>query len=379
MAQILYRAVCGLDTPAPFLTLHIGLGSEQKKSKSKTSDKSVRPTLDRLEGESDCAIDKRYCHGYITSIGRPNYASIAMTNLNVVVALITSDNDYQAEQAASATGAAARLGVKIQIVYADNDAVNQTQLLVKIIQNTAQRPDAIIVEPVGTEMIQVAKAAVAAGIGWGILNRQPEYLSELRRARHAPVFSVATDQVEVGKIQARQFAALVTQGNILYIEGPSGGGAAALRTKGMLSLKPAGLEMKVLKGDWTERSGHHAIKSWLSLSTSRKLDIRLVGCQNDAMAMGARRAFEEVPGAREREQWLKVPFTGCDGVTSTGQEWVRRGLLTATVVSPPTAGLALEVLVKATQSGQDPPASTSSAPWSFPEIEELGRTRHLPG
>ena len=132
-----------------------------------------------------------------------------MTNLNVVVALITSDNDYQAEQAASATEAAARLGVKIQIVYADNDAVNQTQLLVKIIQNTAQRPDAIIVEPVGTEMIQVAKAAVAAGIGWGILNRQPEYLSELRRARHAPVFSVTTDQVEVGKIQARQFAALV--------------------------------------------------------------------------------------------------------------------------------------------------------------------------
>ena len=313
-------------------------------------------------------------------MGRPTCASTAMTNLNVVVALITSDNDYQAEQAASVTEAAARLGAKIQIVYADNDAVNQTQLLVKIIQNTAQRPDAIIVEPVGTEMIQVAKAAVAAGIGWGILNRQPEYLSELRRARHAPVFSVATDQVEVGKIQARQFAALVTQGNILYVEGPSGGGgAAALRTKGMLSLKPSGLEIKVLKGDWTERSGHHAIKSWLALSTSRKLDIRLVGCQNDAMAMGARRAFEEVPGTREREQWLKVPFTGCDGVPSTGQEWVRRGLLTATVVSPPTAGLALEVLVKATQSGQDPPACTSSAAWSFPKLEELGRTQRLPG
>jgi ribose transport system substrate-binding protein len=97
------------------------------------------------------------------------------------------------------------------------------------------------------------------------------------------------------------------------------------------------------------------------------------------MAMGARRAFEEVPGVREREQWLKVPFTGCDGVTSTGQEWVRRGLLTATVVSPPTAGLALEVLVKATQSGQDPPACTSSAAWSFPEIEELARTQRLPG
>jgi len=39
-----------------------------------------------------------------------------MNNLNVVVALIMSDNDYQAEQAVLATEAAARLGVKIQIV-----------------------------------------------------------------------------------------------------------------------------------------------------------------------------------------------------------------------------------------------------------------------
>lgn len=303
----------------------------------------------------------------------PSNASTLMKPLNVVVALITSDNDYQAEQAASATEAAARLGAKVQIIYADNDAVNQTQQLVKIIQDSGQRTDAIIVEPVGTEMIQVARAAVAAGIGWAILNRESEYLPELRRGRRAPVFAVTTDQVEVGRIQARQFAALVKEGNILYIEGPSGGGGvAAQRTKGMLSTKPPGLELKVIKGDWTERSGHHAIKSWLSLSTSRKLEVRVIGCQNDAMAMGARRAFEELPGAKEREHWLSVPFTGCDGVAKTGREWVRRGLLTATVVSPPNAGLALEVLAKAVQTGQEPPECTPSAPWSFPKIEELG-------
>ena len=301
-----------------------------------------------------------------------------MNNLNVVVALITSDNDYQAEQAASATEAAARLGLRIQVVYADNDAVNQTQQLIKIIQNTTLRTDAIIVEPVGTEMIQVAKAAVAAGIGWGLLNRESEHISELRRGHRAPVFAVTTDQIEVGSIQARQFAALVEQGNILYIEGPSGGGVSSLRTKGMLSAKPAGLALKVLKGDWTERSGHHAIKSWLSLSTSRKLDIRLVGGQNDAMAMGARKAFAELSDTQERERWLKMPFTGCDGVTKTGQEWVRRGLLAATVVTPPTAGLALEILAKAVQTGSDPPTSTASAPWSFPKLEELSKKHPRP-
>ena len=44
---------------------------------------------------------------------------------NVVIALTTRDNDYQAEQSASATEVASRLGVKINVLYADNNAVNQ--------------------------------------------------------------------------------------------------------------------------------------------------------------------------------------------------------------------------------------------------------------
>lgn len=67
-----------------------------------------------------------------------------MKQLNVMVGLITSDNDYQAEQAASAREVAARLGAKVEIIYADNDAVNQTQQMVKIIQSTSKRPDAIM-------------------------------------------------------------------------------------------------------------------------------------------------------------------------------------------------------------------------------------------
>src|SRR5438445_7104821 len=34
----------------------------------------------------------------------------------------------------------------------------------------------------------------------------------------------------------------------------------------------------------------------------------------------------------ERERWLALPFTGCDGMPDTGQAWVRSGLLAATVV-----------------------------------------------
>jgi ABC-type sugar transport system substrate-binding protein len=293
-----------------------------------------------------------------------------MNELNLVVALITRENDYQAEQAAAAISAAARVGAKLQVIYADNDAVNQTQQIVKLIQDPIRRPTAILVEPVGTGMIQVAKAAVASGIGWVILNREPEYLSELRRDRRAPAFCVTVDQEEVGRIQGRQMAVLVREGNVLHIEGPSNSSVVTLRTKGFRATKPSQVTIKSLRGDWTERSGQLAVKSWLSLSTSRQLQIRAVISQNDAMAMGARKALMDLT-EKDREVWQDVPFTGCDGVSRTGQDWVRRGLLSATVVTPATAGTAVEVLVQAARDGSEPPERSQIPPVSFPPIREL--------
>jgi ribose transport system substrate-binding protein len=297
-----------------------------------------------------------------------------MEKLNVVVALTTRENDYQAEQAVAVSETATRLGIKIQIIYADNDAVNQTQQLIKIIQDPIQRPAAILVEPVGTGMPQVAKAGVAAGIGWGIINSDPDYITELRRGGAVPVFSVSTDQSEVGRIQGKQMATLVPEGNVLYIEGPFNSTATQLRTKGMLSTKPSAVQLKMLKGDWTERSAHNAAKSWLSLGSSRELQIRGVICQNDAMAMGARKAFVDLT-EKDRERWLSIPFTGCDGVTKTGQEWVRRGLLKATIITAPAAGTALEILAKAVSAGSMPTDRTLIPPRSFPPIDELGGKR----
>src|ERR1039458_3334062 len=299
-----------------------------------------------------------------------NSATRPMEKLSVVVALTTRENDYQAEQAVAVTEMATRLGANIQIIYADNDAVNQTQQLIKIIQDPAQHPTAILVEPVGTGMPQVAKAAVAAGIGWGIINSDPDYIAELRRGGEVPVFSVSTDQSEVGRIQGKQLSVLVPEGNVLYIEGPFNSTATQQRTKGMLSTKPAAVVLKTLKGDWTERSAHNAAKSWLSLGSSRDLQIRGVICQNDAMAMGARKAFVDLT-EKDRERWLSIPFTGCDGVTKTGQDWVRRGLLKATIITAPAAGTALELLAKAVNAGSMPPDHTLIPPKSFPAIAEL--------
>lgn len=289
--------------------------------------------------------------------------------MNVLVSLITKENDFQREQAAAAEETGTRLGVNIKVIFAQNDSVLQSQQLLEIIQSSpAARPQGILVEPVGgTAMPQVAQAAVSAGIAWVVLNREASYLSELRKASRVPVFAVTADHQEIGRIQGRQFAALLPNGgNVLYIQGPSEASAAQQRSAGMLMVKPANIEIKVLKAKWTEASAHQAVTSWLQLSTSRNAHFDLIGCQNDLMALGARKAFQEMTDMAERDRWIKVPLTGCDGLSKGGQEWVRKGLLAATIIVPPNSRPALELLVRALKDGVIPAERTFTAATPFP-------------
>jgi ribose transport system substrate-binding protein len=305
-----------------------------------------------------------------------------MKKLGFLLSLTTNDNDYQMEQAASGEEAARRLGIDLQIVYADNDAINQSQQLLQVIQSsTASRPDAIIFEPAGsTGLPQVARAATAVGIGWVILNREVDYIPELRRAQRVPVFAVTSDHVEIGRIQGLQMKALLPDGgSVLYIQGPSGSDAAQQRTEGMQQTKPANIQIRLLRAQWTEGSSYQSVSAWLRLSTSRDLRMDLVSAQDDSMAMGARKAFQEAADSRVRDRLQNLLFTGCDGMPKTGQAWVRSGLLAATVVVPPNAGTAVEMLAKAAAGSVQPPERTFIEVRSFPPIEQLAGARGKKG
>lgn len=296
---------------------------------------------------------------------------VSASHVEILVSLITDENDFQREQARAAEEAAARLGVKVKVVFAKNDAVLQSQQVLEAIQAApAARPHGILVEPVGgTAMPQVAHAALSAKIPWVILNRDAAYLSELRKSSRVPVFCVTADHHEIGKIQGRQFAALLPNGGaMLYIQGPSDASAAQQRTAGMLMTKPDNIELKSLRARWTEPSAQQAIGSWLQLSTSRNAQMHLIGCQNDLMAMGARKAFQQLSDMDQRDRWLKLPFTGCDGLPKGGQEWVRKGLLAATVIIPANSKPALELLVNALNTGAMPPERTVISAMPFPPL-----------
>ncbi len=247
-----------------------------------------------------------------------------MDKLRILVSLTTDDNDYQIEQAQSAEQMARKLGVEIQIVYADNDAITQSTQILKAIQSDEnQRPNAIVFEPVGgTALPQVARAAASAGVGWAVLNRDANYILELRKSSSAPFFGVTSDHL-------------------------------------------------LLRAQWTEESAQRAVRSWLKLSTSQRAAIDLIGAQDDSMAMGARKAFEELTNESERERWLKLPFTGCDGLPKTGEAWVRTGVLAATVFVPPNTGMAIEMLFDAIQKGKKPAERALTVPVSIPTLDQL--------
>jgi len=297
-----------------------------------------------------------------------------MAKIRILVSLTTNDNDYQIEQAQSAEQAASKLGVSAEIVYANNDAINQsTQILRAIQASPDDRPSAIVFEPVGgTALPQVARAAAAAGIGWAVLNRDAGYIEELRKTSSAAIFAISSDHVEIGRIQGRQFAAMLPRGGTaLYIQGPSENSAAKERTVGMQETKPTNVQIIALRGQWTEESSQRAVRSWLKLTTSQKTAVDLIAAQDDSMAVGARKAFEEIPNEGDRERWLKLPFTGCDGLPKTGQAWVRSGLLAATVFVPPNAGQAIEMFVQAIEQKKRPPERVFTVPSSIPALTAL--------
>jgi ABC-type sugar transport system substrate-binding protein len=264
--------------------------------------------------------------------------------------------------------------VDVDVLYSENNAVLQIQQLFKVI-HAEQPPRAIVVEPVALQgMERVAQAAARAGIGWALLNSSASYVQDLRRRfPDVPIFAVGSDQVEIGRIQGRHLRILLPAGGtVLYVQGPRGSTAAEGRFRGLEeSLAGAGITTMILDALWTEESAEHAVRGWLRLRKWESTRIDAVAAQDDSMARGARRALEAVPELAKR--CAEIPFLGIDGVPEVGQELVKQGLLTATVVMPSNTGAALDAVARWLRSGLQPAASIHLAVHSVPDERQLRR------
>ena len=296
-----------------------------------------------------------------------------MARLKFLMSLLMQENPYQQQHASTARQIAGERGVDLEVFFANNDAITQSEQLLKAIQAPKDsRPDGIICAPVGTTLSQVAHAAVARGIGWAVLNREVDYLTALRQGSQVPVFAVSSNHESIGTIQGRQIAALLPDGGlVLYILGPTTNSIAQRRLNAILAAKPDNIEIRTLIGDWTEASGYRAVSRWLQLRTSHDRPVGVLAAQNDDMALGARRAFEEKIGAHEKDRWQGLAYVGCDCCPGAGRDWVDRGLFTSSVINPPTGGVALDMMIRAIQTKAQPQESTTLPAKSYPEIDRL--------
>jgi ABC-type sugar transport system substrate-binding protein len=294
----------------------------------------------------------------------------------LIVSLLDASQEFQRFQAEDAQRTATELGIEIQVLFAENNSIFQIQQLYKALQSSP-RPDAVLAETVSGEGLErVARVAVKAGTGWVLINRQVSYLAALRQEHPAvAIGSVSTDQVEIGRLQGRQFRALMKarEGSVLYVQGPPDTSAAQQRLAGAReALQGTAIELKVVEGLWTDESGEACVRRWLRLKRPDAARPAIVGCQNDQMAQGARRALL---GVEATPELARVPVTGIDGLPEGGRRLVDVGQLAATVVVPSNAGPAIRLVVDTLRARLAMPEQKLLAPASYPEMTELASVK----
>ena len=294
-----------------------------------------------------------------------------MKKLRIVVAL-PNDNAYQHEQALVAKSTGEQLGLDLQVLKASDDSITQSQQLLEIIQSRADVPAAFIVEPVtATGLRRVAEAAVSAGIGWVISNSGVDYVKDLRKTTKVPVFIVTQGQFEIGRLQGKQFAALLPQGgNVLYLEGPSMSSVAVQRREGMESARSPKIVLTTVRSKWSEDSAYLSAVAWLRLATSRAERFNLVAGQTHELALGARKAFQNMEDQGQKQRWMDTPVLGI-GIAGQVKPLVHGHILDAAVVTSVTIDTALKLVVRALESQVQPPERTVVEVSSYPELEKV--------
>jgi putative xylitol transport system substrate-binding protein len=183
-----------------------------------------------------------------------------------------------------------------------------------------------------------------------------------------PIFAVAADQTEIGRIQGKQLLERLPRGSeLVYLQGPIGTSSAIRRYAGLREvLQGISLDVFTLNSNWTRQGGARALLDWARVFQSRELPTFIVGAQNDLMAMGARDAVEELAKERPKFPVSSVSFCGCDGSPSYGQRLVIEGKLAATVIMPLCAGRAIAEIASMLRGGPLPPATIELQPEPFP-------------
>jgi ABC-type sugar transport system substrate-binding protein len=305
--------------------------------------------------------------------------------------LMSDKNRHQLAARDEAVAKAKRHGLALEVFFADNIAAQQSRDVIHFLHANAEQRLCIICMPVadidssttavGDHPIhKLARRVAARGAGWIVLNRDAEaQVNELHKEFPAvPVALVTPDQKEFGRIQGRQFRALLPRGGrVLYVLGNPFVSASRDRSAGVREIIRGDRDIAIdeVDGLWAADKAKAAVAKWLAQAAQRDAWPDVVGCQNDEMALGARDALLQGAAQFGRPALAKVPVTGGDGLPEFGQKWVAERKLAATVVLPTTTGIAIDQLAHAWQTGRPMPLKTVVPVAPFPDLARLAAAR----
>jgi len=232
--------------------------------------------------------------------------------------------------------------ISVEVRYARGDAEAQRGQI-ESDRRKAHGPELFVVIPVDQNAMQDLVSDVLGAAGdatFVLLHQSLTRIMRVERQRYGGrLYSVSADQEEIGRIQARQFAALLpdAEGSVLYLQGREDSHATRYRLKGVLDElnRASGVRLAGYRvfGDWSPGSVRPAIDEWERLGGKIKW-IGAAGAQSDDMALAMAELF--------RDRKLPIPVTGVGGLQA-GKDAVDQGLLGATVVQPLAVGRALEI------------------------------------
>jgi len=290
--------------------------------------------------------------------------------------LRTTENDYQQQLKQEALREGKRSGFVVEVDSAQDDAGRQVAQITAAVENArSTNLVAVLVAPVRDDvMAPTVRAAAQAGVEWVMLNREAQFIEELRQQfTGRAIFAVTPEQTEIGRIHGQQVRSLRPGGGcVLCVTGPLTASAARERLDGLKSVIADSYRLVTLNADWTSEGARLALERWLSNMTKDKEVPSVFVAQNDEMALGLRQAARDA-AVRLNLPLDKTPIVGCDGSPTLGQRLVREGRLRGTVVTPPASGPAVEWIARMRCHGEIPPATVIQPVTSFPGLSDLRR------
>ncbi|MZP28825.1 ribose ABC transporter substrate-binding protein RbsB [Heliobacterium undosum] len=236
--------------------------------------------------------------------------------MTVGIALSTLNNPFFVDMRDGAQAAADKMGAKLVVMDAQDDASKQVSQVENLIQ---QKVDIILLNPTDSDgLVTAVKDANKANIPVITLDRSV--------SGGDVVSHIASDNVSGGKLAADFVVkSLNGKGKVAELEGIAGTSAARDRGQGFHSLIDSEKEIKVVAkqpADFNRSKGMTVMENILQSQP----DIQAVFCHNDEMALGALQALQAA-----KKNVILVGFDGgADAVKA-----VQEGKMSATVAQQP--------------------------------------------